>query len=326
MEWIYELSEDELGINAEKSANTATAVGHRVYVMGGDTPGMDSYQITPERVWKLLPASERVCREDHTTHLVDDRLIIIGGQIIDSGRFETPGADVFEFSLIEDKLGFVEASGDAPSRVRRHVSEYFDWRREVIMFGGKRVEDGVFTDELTALNVDTMRWNKLYAKGEKPPPQSSHMSCASRDKMYIFVSYDDPVLSNLFVLDVQRASPSWSIVKQRGSVPPGIFAGSLVLVDRYIVMFGGALASSYVQSLYICDLERETWYKARDSSGEEAQYTFTVQGPEPPLMGRHTGIYDSERIRYYDGLLEWLDTTLELVVDRALIRETLQQN
>lgn len=330
MQWIHHTSDEgEEQHNEKRTGLTATAVGHRSYILGGYSLSapveLDQIHDRQRSSWTLLPESEKVFFEHHTTHLVDDKLLVIGGESSEIELDVNPASriQVYQFCLVEQQLSLLETSGNTPPRVKRHVAEFFEWRREVVVFGGTRLEDRAFSNNLAVLNVDAMEWRKLDAKGRRPPPQSSHMSCASRNRMFIFVNYDDPLLSNLFVLDVRYAAAAWSTLERRGRVPPGIYGGSLVLIGRYVLLFGGILAEKFVTSLYICDLEEQVWYKQRQDSTEDVQYTFSVAGAEPPARARHVGVYDSTKLRYYGGLTFGLRDTHELVVDEELIQQAL---
>ena len=332
MEWICDGDDSEETVeqnSSSKTGHTVTAVGHRDYVFGGYNHG-ESHDLIFSRntgKWEVVSKDVGVSVEHHTAHLVDDRILLVAGDQAYAGEEEEEQEDracVYEYSVLDNTMARRYGYGDVPVRFLRHVSEYFEWRREVVVFGGKRCVDMEFTNQLYSIDVDTLEWVELRAKGVKPEPQSSHMSCASKQKMFIFVTYDYPELFDLYVLDLKYPTAVWSSLRKKGAVPRGIYGGSMEFIGGFAIIFGGLIAQQYQDTLYVCDVKRELWYRGVKDGEQGLANTFVVNGQRWPGSGaRHVGVVTCGKIRYYGGLQQRIDEVLELIVDETLIERAI---
>ena len=167
----------------------------------------------------------------------------MGFERVEDRKMEVTAVDLInlEVEMLETSLYETHC---VPSHTWKHVAEFFEAKREIVVHGGEpKVENGLITNQLYALDVDTKTWRKLSYKGAQPTDQASHMSClnATGDEMFVFASYySDPTLSELYLFDYQGSVPCWELIKCTGNIPTGLYGGCLILVQgRYLFLFAG---------------------------------------------------------------------------------------
>ena len=313
-----------------RCGHTATLFGKKMVVIGGGnpvTPGTANYPIVvydlDSQLWTLINFIFGL--KYHTATLVEDKVLCIGGGIEGIEGSTDRLMAVAEVDLIFMKANIVETylhhSKDMPSHTWKHVAEFFEAKREIVVHGGRpKMRNARASEQLFALDVDSKVWRKLSYKGAPPRAQASHMSClnATGDGMFVFASYDsDPTLSELYLFDYRGRVPKWEHVKIGGTLPPGLYGGCLSLVhQRYLILFAGTVDGQIRDDVYQYDVHTSRW-AVGIYDGENAE--FKVKGSRPPVKSRHSGVVWNGSILYIGGVgllnesiseFHWLDIEL----------------
>ena len=299
-----------------RSGHTATLCGHTMVVVGGGFAGTSNIPDFNIAVLDLNTTRWSVggfglAFKYHSATLVDDKIWCIGGGNDGVHSSVDRKIEVFQVELVALQVHSVETSllqpNNVPSHTWKHIAEFFEGKREIVVHGGRpRMYNAGATNQLYALDVDSKTWRKLHSTGAPPPFVSSHMSSlnVTGDGMFVTASYiDDESMMSLYRFDYSGRVPSWENISTDGSVPPGLFGGSMNLLHgRYLFLFGGVLRDQYRNDLYIHDIDTSRWTKGiAQERNAVAEDSFTVGGLWPPTKSRHSGIIWNESVLYVGG-------------------------
>jgi hypothetical protein len=112
--------------------------------------------------------------------------------------------------------------------------------------------NGKFLTDLSVLNLDTLVWNAF--------PQDVHGHVPSDgvlygDRYYTFGAKE----GELMAIDFE--SKTVECIETGGSeIPPPIVGAGMVMVEKYLFLFGGNSSSQWT-FMYVCDLERNWWFQ-----------------------------------------------------------------
>ena len=303
----------------ERGGHTATRIGDKVYIIGGysDDAGRDEKQPqyclfnSNTNDWQLLePIGDKTeVISYHSATLVDDRILLLGG--FDEGSLTY--FDRFHvrwYDPVLNTLTWVECKGKVPSSRFRHVAGWFEVVRELIVFGGKESDSAL--GEMFALHVDSMEFSPVVQKGSLPPPQSSHFSCVTGKKMFVFCNHGGINDFGLFILEYSGRFALWSLTPRLGDMPQGIYGATINLWQDKLIVFGGVVKEEFVDDLYVFDLTTHHWTHVTASSNDKNNL-ITLAGEQRPIpTARHIGINFDSKILYFGGAGNRLDATWEL--------------
>jgi dynein heavy chain len=207
--------------------------------------------------WALITSKnpQPLPRWHHTATLYDNtQLIIFGGFHNPTHRLN----DLWIFNIVDYswKEPHIEhnkesstpcqlvnhAWNNAPSARGAHTATIIG--ENLYIFGGyggqgySRRE----LDDLYALNLETMVWTKVQAKGIPPEKRSGHQACAIEKKIYIFGGWNSSTQFNdLHILDTEFDPPVWSKLQSALQTPTwNLAACSVVAIPTWkIFTFGG---------------------------------------------------------------------------------------
>lgn len=203
-----------------------------------------------------------------------------------------------------------------PMNIRKHIAEYFESKREIVVHGGRPAENETrYTDQLYALSVDDFVWRKLRFHGQIPLDQASHMSSldAANDRMFVWGTLPyDRKLGKLHEFDYSGRVPCWTEIQTQGSIPHGLYGGVMDLVNGdTLVLFGGLFSGNYKGLLFKYDMHSSEWtsYQPRIVDDDQSEETQDI------ARARHCSIVYGDKIHYYGGQPNprvRLDTILQL--------------
>mmetsp|Transcript_12924 Transcript_12924/g.21141 ORF Transcript_12924/g.21141 Transcript_12924/m.21141 type:complete len:513 (+) Transcript_12924:47-1585(+) len=211
---------------AERSGHSASLIGDKLYVFGGDSGGVYRNDLwildletwhwkKPEGINGTFPPP----RSGHTASVIDRKLYIIGG---DGGnRYYN---DVFSLDLDQMVWTEYKGSGKAPQERSGHTQVVVG--RTIVLFGGHgSAEDArdCYFNDVVMLNVDKMEWLRSDSPpGPMPQPRSGHSAVlsASGHEMYIIGGENgggDYFYNDVYMLDLVGSGavciPSSTIIK-----------------------------------------------------------------------------------------------------------------
>ncbi|BBN19454.1 hypothetical protein MPTK1_8g10800 [Marchantia polymorpha subsp. ruderalis] len=195
----------------------------------------------------------------------------------------------------------LHTSGNGPSPRTKHIAEMYD-DRFLLIFGG--VTRSKISNDIFALDFDTMEWSRLKTRGLPPTPRAGHAGVLVGDKWYI-VGGESRVPGILETSALNISLMTWSVVAPASPDTVTSHQGlSVVFVQRkekkFLVAYGGrgTEASSTVQVLYLPPAEESTAPKTlggllgvpstpepSHSSTPENQQPSRQHGSLPSLLG-----------------------------------------
>jgi hypothetical protein len=166
-----------------------------------------------------------------------------------------------------------------------------------IFYYGGGDEQTAYYDDMHVLNITTLEWTKIDAKGELPGKRRAHTCEAIGKMMYLFGGGDGSTARNdLHVLDTE--SMTWSKVKPQGPAVPGGrgYQAGCVFSERFLFISGGSDGKVCYNDTWVFDTQSSTWYKLQiENPGPRFAHTLTMMGPWLVLFAGHNSkAYDSE--------------------------------
>ncbi|CAK4161716.1 unnamed protein product [Aphanomyces euteiches] len=255
---------------SRRSGHTLTIVGSNGFLFGGcdyaEPPGPtnDLFQLRIHTNggcdWSRIPFRKGpLPRWKHTATIVDNKIYLFGGFHNATTRFQ----DVWVFNPITmewsqpvpqptPRTGSMQSltkTGGAwpgcPAPRGGHSACLIN--REIYIFGGYGGQGYSRRDfdDLYALNVDDMTWNKVSTKGKGPDRRSGHQACAVDTKLFIFGGWNCTTQFNdLFIFDTETSC--WSNIEgmhMSHASPRWNHASCAVLAipNAKVFCFGGVL-------------------------------------------------------------------------------------
>lgn len=266
--------ENQPDLDATRSGHSVTLVGHILLVLGGvldeqDVGLTDDCNEHPyfaldtrTKEWHKLDADDELSQRFayHTAHLVGDKVCIVFGRETSHLTYDEMEMRIYDPILREvyrEQLGgpAVLNKRKGPARCC-HVSEYFEKKHEILVFGGKDVEDQDLGD-LLAIDVQSKQLRVCPMKGEVPLAQSLRMSTLCGDNMIVFAHSSSTPNGMLYVLNNSKSVPAWSkLTWSKG--PQAISGGTLNLLGSVLILFGGEIGTTAQRGIYSCTLGRST--------------------------------------------------------------------
>lgn len=243
----------------------------------------------------------------HTATLMDDRIIFIGGILGLEGRDYSDL--IFSLDLASKEFSLVETFGSSKrGPIAFHSADMVSRKEDIIVYGGTQPNRDLDLHPLFALNARSMKWRKLFWKGQLPPSRSSHGTCLVEDSLYIFggVRADFAVLNDTHVLCLANSVPTFSEVKI--STPPEKrFATVLFYFRGQIFMYGGKKQYYEGPNIRLTDMHR---FDLREQKWHECLEWRASELPLPRC--NHKGVPLGNKILLFGGTNKSIRTALAL--------------
>ena len=302
-----------------RTAHSATVVGSKVYILGGldcghfiETDmvifdlGTDSWRILtfPE----IAESIERFALHAHTTTLVNDQLVIIGGYegILDG----TVSDSIFTFDTVLEEFREVETVG-SPARVRLefHTANVLPSSDEIVVYAGQSADMEYYANPLFVYNATSRRWTARRWRGQVPPPRANHCSCMLHLKLYIFGGFaqEGVVLDDLHILDFNTKVPVFSQPKVDWT-PHRRFGTSMFTFGGHVFLYAGKTTYAAggdeirLNDLHRFDVVEEQWNEC----------PYWLDGIMPKPCSNHKAVQLHDRIVVFGGTSVNITTYVEI--------------
>jgi len=301
-----------------RAAHSCDVIDGRLFVFGGwnGKKALNDLHILDVAVgrWtevhpeKKPNAQAPSARNNHTTAVVDQRLVVHGGHdgskwVADMHLLDTSA--VSSGSYDDVVWSKAQMSGAQPSARACHTLTRL--AHKLFMFGGY---DGArcFND-MDIIDLQTMTWMQPALQGTLPQARNAHTMTVIATKLYLFGGHSgNKHLTDLHVFDTQRLQ--WSQPEILGTPPPGLRGHTANLIGHKIFLFGGYDGKGRTNELYILDTEEAKWVRP----------TWPTESPHtPPGRQRHSAsLIGSKRIYIFGGFdgNRWLNDLHVLDVGR----------
>lgn len=309
---------------------TATLVGHLAFVYGGrGVAGLRTLQnvfVLNEvlRRWKSMEISsisdvgmDRYVIFQHTATLVNDKIVILGGYNRDLLCRE----DVVVFDIAATRLVRVRTYGKSPGGMAGQSACCAPGTDRIIVYSGKRNDEGRFDTSLHEYSVDRARWRQLKSKGQEPPYSHSRSFICLKAHAFLLPgpSDDEEIQSDLvFVLDIRPITPLWTSFETKGRAPKRRFCTSLVYLQGRLVLFGGRMKffseeeNERLNDYHALNLQTKSW--------EE----LVLCGNSPPPIDSHAALVSQSKMIVLGGMASELANLyeIELTQDKENSRDS----
>ncbi|CAH4036449.1 unnamed protein product [Pieris brassicae] len=233
--------------------HAAARVGDKIYSFGGYS-SLEEYQllepisvhVLDTAIYKWAPVDYGNLKEapfqryGHTCVAYGDKIYLWGGR-----NYNVPCDIVYCFDTEELKGGGPLVTGRIPNGKDGHSACIVN--NKMYIFGGFDYITDEYTNNLHYLNLHTMEWCYVCAKGSPPVGRDFHTALAYGDRMYIFGgrselsrphSNDQEYYCDL-VYYFDTLTETWVKVKARGVKPDGRRSHSSWIHNDFMYIFGG---------------------------------------------------------------------------------------
>ncbi|XP_071439603.1 kelch domain-containing protein 3 isoform X1 [Hetaerina americana] len=238
--------------------HAAVAVGDHIYSFGGYCTGENYRRQRPMDVhvlntvnyrWTAVPLvkpddPQSCCvpyqRYGHTAVSYGDKIYIWGGR-----NDEAACNVLFCFHTKTLKWSCPKVHGIIPGARDGHSACVI--RHSMYIFGGFEEEIDRFSQDVHALDLETMEWRYVVTKGTPPSYRDFHSASAVGTKMYIFGGRGDvygpyhsqeEVYSNEIVY-LETLTSTWHCPSTEGEIPLGRRSHSAFVYKNHLYIFGG---------------------------------------------------------------------------------------
>jgi hypothetical protein len=233
---------------------------------GGDEVGSEN-----ERGVVTMTGPRPHFRNGHTATLVQKTvggsnmerhyIYIIGGWLGDCASDQVLVLDITNPQLLE-WVSFPE-SGTPPGPCNMHSAEYIPDRKQIFVFRGG--DGSEYLNDLHALNVDTMKWQKVDTYGLPPERRADHASAYmhSTKEFFVFGGWNGTTrLNDFYILDT--VTLTWTRPKLvQGTMPPARAGMTMSAVKDRLYLFGGnGTESSISNELHVFDRSSMEWLES----------------------------------------------------------------
>lgn len=191
-------------------------------------------------------------------------IYIIGGWLGDCAADQVLVLDITNPQVLE--WVSLPECGNSPGPCNMHSAEYIPDRRQIFVFrGGDGTE---YLNDLHALDVDTMQWQKVETNGLPPEPRADHASAymPSTKEFFVFGGWNGTTrLNDFYILDTVTLTWTRPRLLQQGTMPPARAGMTMSAVKDRLYLFGGNGAeASMSNDLHVFDRSSMEWL---DSDG-----------------------------------------------------------
>jgi len=236
--------------------HAAVTVGERVYSFGGYCTGEDYKEARPMDIYVLQTATLRWFAMPLPTDSKSDNVpfqryghtAVAHGNCayIWGGRNDLHACNkLYCYDTVTGRWTRVVTTGQTPRARDGHSACVINNR--MYIFGGYEEDFDRFTQDVHALDFETMTWYYVVTKSTPPKWRDFHSACAIGHYMYIFGgrgdrqgpyhSPDEDYCNQIMYLDT--ASRTWHTPKTLGSPPSGRRSHSAFVYKGQLYIFGG---------------------------------------------------------------------------------------
>jgi len=221
-------------------------------VLLGDMPVFDLVRMA----WETRDVRGRKPRARcmHTAQLSAAKLFIIGGFDGTKSLGDTHILDTETMLWSQPK-----AEGSIPPCLQAHSCTLVGGR--LFLLGGSTVrldEKGhtysSFSEEVYALDTDSMVWQRLRKRGQQPAGRSYHAVAAVDNFLVMLGGWSGKceTVGELATLDLDGPG-SWAAVQVPGQAPAGVYGHTATVIGSNIVVFGGWDGISPMNAVNVLD-------------------------------------------------------------------------
>ena len=218
-----------------------------------------------------------------------------------------------QLSTLEELQTYATTGSTIPPRMKSHLAEFFEAKREVVILGRtfEELMESSYDSppHIYALSVDTLTWRKLKAKGRAPSSYFDGESCllAKKQTMYVYtvMHEEDNFFCRLYMLVYDRATPVWSLVNTSRSVPSQLTSSCMDLMpDGGLLLFGGDFQQREEPSqIYKYDVSTAMWTKAKSVKNGSVldSNEFWLEGKVSNNKLGHRSVCTGDEVWYFGG-------------------------
>eukprot|EP00873_Tetraselmis_striata_P026620 jgi/Tetstr1/446884/TSEL_003664.t1 len=287
-----------------RDSHTATVIGpprrNKILVFGG-TDGDKKYNelnlldLSSMR-WEVINADNApVPRESHTATLIDDRVVVFGGNgCLDARENEDEKStarylnDLHIFNTTTMTWSSPKTYGKRPRPRESHAAACHEGK--LVVFGGE-IGDCCLAD-LHVLDMDSLEWQQMVVVSKtKPKARAGHVMVPHPEGLLLFggVTADGDSCHDCWVLAVgpsnvlglEANEAAWRQLHCTGREPSGRFAHAADAGGGALFVYGGLYNEEPVDDLHVLMLERRaTRFDVKDA-GPARRIAGSVPTPMP---------------------------------------------
>lgn len=318
----FQASRSVLPRQREIGAQTVNVVGRYLYALGSYPFAQYNrvctyvYDRSLNEWTELSLPTAPPQRFGHVSVLVDDKLFLFGGAVLHTLSNKLYVLDLSLFTWTEWHLE------NKPPPLFTSTAHFIENLRKVLVVCGK-LDGGLFSENVYALDPDEREWMKCSAKG-RSPTCAFHASCIAFDKLYVIGgataarNTDGTVVSVFdFSLGLQRSV--WSTIDVDGETARSSIGSSLVYFGNgKILHLGGKRFSTGPTA----DRDFLHWYDLRSKTvclvPYENQAELSCSGAGPTERRNFGFAHLHDKVMIFGGYLERVDQLYELDISPLL--------
>eukprot|EP01097_Dermamoeba_algensis_P004262 TRINITY_DN2816_c0_g1_i1.p1 TRINITY_DN2816_c0_g1~~TRINITY_DN2816_c0_g1_i1.p1 ORF type:complete len:807 (-),score=184.57 TRINITY_DN2816_c0_g1_i1:38-2458(-) len=237
--------------------HTSTAVGSRLFIFGGT--GTKLYGDlcvfdTEKNFWSSpnLHGDIPGARFGHSATQIDsNRILFFGGR----GAGDKHFSDIYLLDTENFQFTLLNVDKNSPEPRAGHTASKLG--KKLIFFGGHGKNQKYFNN-VSVLDLETMKWEKPKVKGKPPHPRGGHCSVIVSSSVLIFGGFGGKTYYNDVHL-LNTETWTWSQAHSPSSV--GVRSGHTAtqLNQKLIVCGGCGDNSQFLHDIQILDLENLSW-------------------------------------------------------------------
>lgn len=185
--------------------------------------------------------------KNHSCVYYNNSLIFFGGY----NSYENTN-ELYIYSFLTNQFTQIQQKGDIPKPRNGHTATIIPSEKRMIMIGGWLGEQGLASDEIYSLDLETFTWTSIHSK---PSISSTNMHTADlyNNKIYIFRGGNGiSFLSDLTSLDIDTYEVEK--IKLDGKNPPPRANHMSSIIKDYLFIFGGWSGTNLLNDLYCINL------------------------------------------------------------------------
>ncbi|KNC49026.1 acyl-CoA binding protein [Thecamonas trahens ATCC 50062] len=226
--------------------------------------------------------------------------------VVFGGYDDTHTNDVRLLNLLTMTWTLARVRGDVPSKRYGHTMCL--WGDQAIVMGGQTMNGGA-VDDMFVLNLETMTWREVSARGNGPPASCYHTMTVWKDTAFTFGGNAE---TDVFLLDLPTMV--WRRITPDGDGPSKRFGHTAAVWHDLAVIVCGRHGTMCNADVYVLSLGHDSmmWLPfSIDGSfvGERHAHSMVVIGAKAYVVGGHGGTYynDTQVLRL--DIMAWMATS-----------------
>ena len=259
--------------NVGSSVNNPLSSSSPIWVTGTPPPGRNGHSAT------LVTDDDD---EEDGSHPESGRIIVLGGWL-GTGPLAASDMHILDISQGGKVLRWYQPAvkGTPPGPCNMHSADYVKSQKCVYVFRGGNGRE--YLNDLHALHVDTLQWERVETTGAIPQQRANHSSAILDEELIIFGGWNGRErLNDIHILDTNTRV--WTCPHVGGVLPHPRAGMTLTALRGRLYLFGGSGTSAKCfEDLQIFDRQQMAWL---DVSTEQEHLKATggssVTVPPPP--------------------------------------------